>query len=705
MRPLLLEIEGLRSFRTKTIIDFTNIGLFAIVGDTGSGKSSILEAITYALYNASTWSKSNPKELLCSDSEQMCVAFQFELSDKRYSVTRRTARSGYPPPTHLLEGPDLRADGEAEVKTQIERLVGLEYATFIKTMVLPQGKFSDLLTATPGDRTKILREILALDQLKGLKDLLDPYRARARETVSNLQAKREALPSDPNGELEATQRQGVEAECRVAELTAARKEIAKYRVAIDSAKSTQQEANRLFGTLNRFDPCIAGLKELVRVDADLSQKLKEAHTRVDEARKVADKADADLTKLVREHGDRSVISTHRAALERFLFDRGRWRKATEDLQRDRAQHSRESNALLKAKKALSKLQSAARKALQSQADAHGQLEQVNAKVVEAQSAIKAFKDLTKALSEANIAAKSASDAQERADINLSAETKDLAVAGTRMEQAAAALAEVKRTNVAAELSHGLHAGDDCPICKRKLPATFVPAKSTKLQSAEKAYEAASRSLDSQRAKVTEAHGDLQSAKATLKSAAVAVAGVKRDLERCKNELQALGVTEPSERAALGGVQAAAAAAKEVFEAAQEQAVQANDALSRESSRLSTQEGGLGDLAQALEARGRDLQSDLDRLSAALESLPPRYRPAFEADPNDVRRLQAALQKAEDAAQQIERLRDGSRHLLGDLLNAVNVLTTDYKNCVELPLQSAISTLKRQREALAGIAEF
>ena len=55
MRPLRLRVRGLRSYRADQEIDFSNVALMAIVGDTGAGKSSILEAITYALYNATTW--------------------------------------------------------------------------------------------------------------------------------------------------------------------------------------------------------------------------------------------------------------------------------------------------------------------------------------------------------------------------------------------------------------------------------------------------------------------------------------------------------------------------------------------------------------------------------------------------------------------------------------------------------------------------
>ncbi len=55
MRPLRLEMKGLRSYRERVELDLSGGDLFAIVGDTGSGKSSILEAMVFALYNGTTW--------------------------------------------------------------------------------------------------------------------------------------------------------------------------------------------------------------------------------------------------------------------------------------------------------------------------------------------------------------------------------------------------------------------------------------------------------------------------------------------------------------------------------------------------------------------------------------------------------------------------------------------------------------------------
>jgi len=92
MRPLRLSLAGFRSFRAEQALDFSDLGLFAIVGDTGAGKSSILEAIVYALYNKSTFSERDVKQLIALDADTMRVDLHFEVGGLRYSVTRSASR-------------------------------------------------------------------------------------------------------------------------------------------------------------------------------------------------------------------------------------------------------------------------------------------------------------------------------------------------------------------------------------------------------------------------------------------------------------------------------------------------------------------------------------------------------------------------------------------------------------------------------------
>jgi exonuclease SbcC len=83
MRPLRISIRGLRSYREPCDIDFTGKTLIAIVGDTGAGKSSILEALTYALYNATTWDDREVKLLIADGMQTMSVELDFQADGRR----------------------------------------------------------------------------------------------------------------------------------------------------------------------------------------------------------------------------------------------------------------------------------------------------------------------------------------------------------------------------------------------------------------------------------------------------------------------------------------------------------------------------------------------------------------------------------------------------------------------------------------------
>ena len=94
MKPIKLRIEGLRSFRTgePAEIDFRGRPHIAIVGDTGSGKSSILEAITWALYGVTSYAGHANQELMNDDSSYLRVLLTFEAQGRQWEVARLLTR-------------------------------------------------------------------------------------------------------------------------------------------------------------------------------------------------------------------------------------------------------------------------------------------------------------------------------------------------------------------------------------------------------------------------------------------------------------------------------------------------------------------------------------------------------------------------------------------------------------------------------------
>ena len=156
MRPIKLKIKGLNSFIEEQTIDFeklTDRGLFGIFGPTGSGKSTVLDGITLALYGDVSRKSSNYINTNC---DRLNVSFEFQISGaetKRYLVNRefkRDKKSGNPVSgkckiVDITNGEEVLADKVKTVTDKCKEVIGLSLEDFTRTVVLPQGKFSEFL--------------------------------------------------------------------------------------------------------------------------------------------------------------------------------------------------------------------------------------------------------------------------------------------------------------------------------------------------------------------------------------------------------------------------------------------------------------------------------------------------------------------------------------------------------------------------------
>lgn len=177
MRPIRLELSGLNSYTDKQVIDFkklTSRGLFGIFGNTGSGKSTILDAITIALYGDIS---RKTTDYINSNCDKAVVKYEFEIGSKnnrkRYYVERtiKTNNTGGTKTSRVLLG-EIKDDGDilvladkvGEVKNKIHDIIGLTSEDFTRSVVLPQGKFSEFLKLQDGTRRKMLERIFNLEK-------------------------------------------------------------------------------------------------------------------------------------------------------------------------------------------------------------------------------------------------------------------------------------------------------------------------------------------------------------------------------------------------------------------------------------------------------------------------------------------------------------------------------------------------------------
>ncbi len=188
MIPLKLTIEGLYSYRTSQTIEFSNLtrsGLFGIFGGVGSGKSSILEAISFALYGESERLNSRDKRsynMMNLKSAKLLIDFEFKSHDDtryRFMVTGNRNKKRF----EEVGTFDRRAfrfvkDDWFPISTDdIETITGLNYQNFRRTIIIPQGKFQEFLQLNSSDRTTMLKELFNLSRYE-LSDKIGRMEAR-----------------------------------------------------------------------------------------------------------------------------------------------------------------------------------------------------------------------------------------------------------------------------------------------------------------------------------------------------------------------------------------------------------------------------------------------------------------------------------------------------------------------------------------------
>lgn len=165
MRPLRLEMKGFSAFAATTVIDFTGVELLALIGPTGSGKSSIIDAMTFALYGSvARYDERMVVPVINQMAQEARVRFDFDVAGTPYvaaRVARRTKGGGATTKEARLEsgGVVLAADARS-VTDYVTRLLGLDFGRFNKTVVLPQGRFAEFLHDKPSARQELLRELL-----------------------------------------------------------------------------------------------------------------------------------------------------------------------------------------------------------------------------------------------------------------------------------------------------------------------------------------------------------------------------------------------------------------------------------------------------------------------------------------------------------------------------------------------------------------
>ena len=218
MRPVLLQIDGFTSYRTKASVDFNDADFFVLVGPTGAGKSTIIDAMIFALFGTvPRWDdRSAVAPALAPSANRAVVRLIFDVGGKRYSAARDVRRGGRKTATVTVKEARLEqfvsteatgapedetevlASGSPNVTKAVESLLGMTFEQFTQAVALPQGDFACFLHATDGQRQAILKDLLGFG-------VYDDIQRAANSRAANHKLRADTLAEQLEGYADATE--------------------------------------------------------------------------------------------------------------------------------------------------------------------------------------------------------------------------------------------------------------------------------------------------------------------------------------------------------------------------------------------------------------------------------------------------------------------------------------------------------------------
>jgi len=178
MKPLKLTLSAFGSYAGTETIDFTVLGtngLYLITGETGAGKTTIFDAISFALFGAASSKTRDKSQMLCSDfakeKTKTSVELEFSSGNRRYKIKRTIKEKGQDVVLILSDGTSLSGSSRS-IDLKITEIVGLDRDQFAQIVMIAQNDFLRFLQSNTEERLKILRRIFGTETLKQFQENL-----------------------------------------------------------------------------------------------------------------------------------------------------------------------------------------------------------------------------------------------------------------------------------------------------------------------------------------------------------------------------------------------------------------------------------------------------------------------------------------------------------------------------------------------------
>ncbi|MET8680884.1 SMC family ATPase [Streptomyces sp. NPDC004647] len=482
MKPLRLTLTGVRSYSGTCTIDFTGKRLFAILGETGVGKSTILEAIVFALYGMCSWSKAPQAayELISQGSPSMHVALEFEASGRAWSVRRILYADGTRPKAVLErlseDDPGMRVDHKDAVTTAVTEIIGMDGDGFVRTVMPRQGELDILLKAPSAIRTGILRHVFGVSELERVRKHAGVRLKRLEEQITDANRARQDLQRDPGAaaskaarDMEHARGVALRRRERLEVLRAAQNHAVEHqRHKADLDKAARLLRERAVPDAGVTVAALARARKELDTEAaaqeaagrELSLKLDAAQAALDAAAQAGDTAGS-------LHSAFAVLSRlpDRAAGLDAVMQRVKQDQRQHDAQEQ--EHTRAQQELAEREQGKAALVEAAVRAERTVATARTHTEQVH-------EAVRAtLQEATAAASHLQSHHTALKSVEEQRGRSTGLEDTLDELRGT-LVAAQDVLAALQRGDAAHAAGSGLASGDACTVCSRPLPGGFTP---------------------------------------------------------------------------------------------------------------------------------------------------------------------------------------------------------------------------------------